>query len=258
MSNNITPLYLDMKMARGKPNTFKEGSPALCPFCDKDSLYEARQVLEEKNGVLWIDNKFPTLKYTKQTLIIEHPNCSEDLTTYSSEHANFLFDFAFEKRRQMLESGEFKDVIFFKNHGWLSGGSVKHEHMQLVGLEDVDYPEHRILESTNGPTVYSNESLKVTVSSVPLSEIYEFNVVWTDAKHDYVKWIQNTLRFLKVFWGGKFDNYNLMYHQEKGVNVIKIVPRHPESIYLLGFGLHQAPTDAEEVAKEFKQFLVGH
>lgn len=57
------------------------------------------------------------------------------ITPYTKEHMRSLINFGVKKWMYMDKTGEFKSVIFYKNHGIYSGGSIKHPHMQIVGLK---------------------------------------------------------------------------------------------------------------------------
>jgi galactose-1-phosphate uridylyltransferase len=54
---------------------------------------------------------------------------------------------------------DFKSVILFKNHGPLSGGTIRHPHMQIVGLEQVDYKENIKFECFEGATIYKDKNV---------------------------------------------------------------------------------------------------
>ena len=40
--------------------------------------------------------------------------------------------------QQMIDSQQYRSVLMYKNKGPLSGGSLVHPHMQIVGLEQED------------------------------------------------------------------------------------------------------------------------
>ncbi|TGU56026.1 DUF4931 domain-containing protein, partial [Mesorhizobium sp. M00.F.Ca.ET.186.01.1.1] len=105
-------------------------------FCDRGSLTD---VLEQRGSMIWLMNKFPVLQDTHQTVLIESEECNGDWSTYSREHVHALLSFGVEKWLEMERSGSFRSVLFFKNHGPYSGGSIRHPHMQIVGLTGYDY-----------------------------------------------------------------------------------------------------------------------
>jgi galactose-1-phosphate uridylyltransferase len=99
-----------MSISSSKPITINNDS-IVCPFCSLEVLRSEGRILNQKGQMLWLDNKYPILENTKQTLIIETNNCIDNLSSYSEEHAKELFDFAFKTRNHMMAK-MFKDVRF--------------------------------------------------------------------------------------------------------------------------------------------------
>lgn len=256
MLNNI--LWLDGKTSTKKPNTVKDKS-VTCPFCENqiNQIIEEGLMLNNRGHMFWAKNKFPTLQNTYQTLIVETTKCGESLSTYSLDYAKELFQFIFECRNQLLKSGKYKEVLFFKNHGLFSDSSISHSHCQLIGLMDQSYDYRAIEESIKGPIIHKTEELFVSISQVPRAEFFEFNVVWSkDSVHQgYVHWVQEIIKYLQVFKNGRFDSYNLVFHETNDQNIMKIVPRKASSIYFIGFGMKQSPLEVSELANEFKEYL---
>lgn len=254
MSNSYN-IPLKMSISSSKPTTINNDS-IVCPFCSVDELRNEGRLLNQNGQMLWLDNKYPMLEKTKQTLIIETNNCIDNLSSYSEEYAKELFDFAFKTRNHMMENKDFKDVLFFKNQGAKADGSVHHAHMQLVGLYNHASNSPKIEETLTGAIVYQGHNVKVTVSDNPMGEKYEFNVIWKTKNHnfEYVKWVQQVIRYFTVFKGGRFSDYNFYYYEKNNVSALKIVPRGAVSIYFLGFGLKQVPDDIHQVAEELIKF----
>ncbi|MDA1674662.1 MULTISPECIES: DUF4931 domain-containing protein [Bacillus cereus group] len=255
--NHKYDITLNTKIAKSKPNTVTNND-TVCPFCDdtKPQIIESGLMLEDRKKMFWAKNKFPLLEDTYQTLIVETNRCGESLATYTLEYATQLFKFIFECRDKLIQTGKYKEVIFFKNHGIHSDSSISHSHSQIIGLNKLSYDYQEIEDSIEGPTVYQNEKIRVTVSKIPRAEFYEFNVTWKkeDESYQYVEWVQTLIKYLSIFKGGKFNSYNLVFHETEAENIIKVIPRKPNSVYYIGFGIRQTPNDTEQIAKEIQEF----
>lgn len=254
-------IELNTKKASIKPNTVADKS-IKCPFCKTEQLKKENKVLGEKGNLLWFENKFPLFENDiYQTLILETNKCNHDFTNYSLEYAKEVLEFALEKREELKKTGLYKQVILFKNHGFYADSSIAHAHMQIVACKKPEYNEEKFEQHTYGPIVLSNDELTVTVSEIPYSEFYEFNVIWKKQqekdkrKVDYIKWIQTIIRFFQVFKNGRFNtSYNLAFHETKDQYICKIIPRRANSVYFVGYGFHQSPNDVDQIAKDLHNF----
>lgn len=85
--------------------------------------------------MIWLANRFPTLKDTKQTVIIESDDHQGDVANYSAEYNCKLMKFSLACFDKMNQSEEFRSVLWYKNFGPMSNGSLSHPHMQIVGLK---------------------------------------------------------------------------------------------------------------------------
>ena len=247
-------LTFNVHTAQKKPNNQDS-----CPFCQIDSL---EKIIAQKGDMIWLDNKYPVLAKTYQTLIIEASQHLGDITTYSKAHNRQLFAFALKAWRQLEDSGRFKTVGLFKNFGPLSGGSLRHPHMQVIGFEEVDAYEAIDAETFAGALVSEERTdlARVTISAQPLSSFTEINVVIADQRDSdkLADTVQKVLRYvLEGYLGGACFSYNLFfYHQGEGL-VCKVIPRFVASPYMIGYHLVQvnsAVRVAEEVA-ELQAFL---
>src|SRR5690554_5579587 len=120
----FSPLQFNTQIGHQKPESIIN-KDTKCPFCDRENL---KDILEERWPFLLIKNKYPVLQDTFQTVLIETIGCQGDLSNYPKNHLYPLISFGIEKWLEMENSGDFKSVIFFKNHGPKSGGSIFHPH----------------------------------------------------------------------------------------------------------------------------------
>ena len=94
------PLVFQMSIAKGKPQSYrKDKKKNVCPFCDVENLTD---IYAKEDDMIWLKNKFPTLRDTWQTVLIESSDHNGDISTYTQEHNRKLMHFAlacFEKMR---------------------------------------------------------------------------------------------------------------------------------------------------------------
>lgn len=253
---NSNHLIMDVEKRKKKPNTVLN-KELQCPFCE-DKVPEVITdglMLDERETMYWAENKFPILKDTYQTLIVESKKCGEDLTTYSEDYAKELFTFIFSSREKLKRSGDFKEVLFFKNHGKFSGSTIAHSHSQIIGLKDITYNYSEIEDSVKGPVIFENEHVTVTVSDLPRAESYEFNITWAkdDYTQEYVRWIQTLVSYISSV--KNYDSYNLLFHETSDRNIMKVIPKRTNSIFYIGYGIKQVSNDLTQVAKEIREYI---
>lgn len=247
-------MYIPFKtsLAKQKPNTLMSNS--VCPFCDFKKLREEGGILTHNSNMLHIANKFPTFENARQTLIIENPSCEEDLSNYSKEHLYSLMRFTLEKWKEMRDSKEFKCVTLFKNHGFLSGASIHHAHMQIVGFYDLDYQSHILQSDFEGLLIQQKNSVSLNLSTNPRSEFYEFNISMKNEEDlpifaDYLQnIIHHTLHHLNI----KHKSFNLVFYEYEHSIIVKVIPRYPTSSYLLGYNFRQLPTNLKETVLDIQ------
>ena len=69
----MTPLEFIPAIARQKPT-----NQDACPFCNLAGL---EKIIDQTGDFLWLDNKYPTIKDTYQTLVIESQEHLGDIAT---------------------------------------------------------------------------------------------------------------------------------------------------------------------------------
>jgi len=247
--------YLDFLCAiqEEKPNTMIDES-AYCPFCHPESLTE---ILDQKDSILFVKNKFPNLSHSFQTVIIETDVCGQHIGTYSKEHMRKLIRFSIDKWLQMSKDPRFKSVLLYKNHGPLSGGSLRHAHMQIVGFEKIDYTLHLQDSFFKGPKVHESTSCFLSLSSHPMIGFIEYNIFLenVEAIDTFSDYIQQTVIYTLDHLSPPCDSFNLFFYQWHGKILCKVVPRYITSPLFLGYGIIQRSNRLEFIEKDLKAFL---
>lgn len=228
-----------------------------CPFCDRESLSD---IYRQEGEKIWLKNKYQTLEKTEMTVIIESAEHEGDISTYSPAENREIFRFAFDCWGELIASDKFKSVLMFRNFGPRSGGSLRHPHMQIVGLKETDGYAEVKPENFSGLEIHRN-GVDIILSDQPVMGFVEFNVSIDDLSQverlaDHVQTISRYL--VKDYMNGRCDSYNLFFYHIDGRYICKIVPRFITSPYFIGYKLSQvnSPEHLREVAMELKKILV--
>lgn len=228
-------------------------SKIVCPFCDTEHL---QNIFRTEGNKIWLKNKFSTIRESLMTVIIESDLHLGDVSVYPREENRSVFRFAIECWDELIQSGKYQSVLMFKNFGPHSGGTLRHPHMQIVGLENVDGYLQISPENFDGVEIKKN-GVTVTISTRPIMGFVEFNVIISELKNiekmaDDVQTI--TQYILGEYMGGHCDSYNLFFHHIGELYICKIVPRFITSPYFIGYKIPQVNQldRLEEIANDLR------
>lgn len=247
-------LYFDRSLAKHKPNIYRDTKKA-CPFCDKDSLKGENGILAEEGSILLVRNKFPTLAHTNQLVLIESDRCEVNLSTYEKSHLYQLVTFAIDTWLETATNPAYQSVLLFKNHGLLAGGSIPHAHMQIVGLEDIDYRTTLSTQHFVGHSIVDGD-VSLNLSTFPKGEFFEFNIRmkeanWKENVFLFSDLLQQCTHYILHHLNPLHQSFNLFFYQFEGDVIVKVVSRYVCSAFFLGYDLHQVPKDAATICDEF-------
>ncbi|MBP2623291.1 DUF4931 domain-containing protein [Streptococcus oricebi] len=249
MTKKDRNLIFNPYIAKEKPS-----NQDACPFCVKDNL---GKILDERGSFLWLENKYPTLENAYQTLIIESPEHLGDVSNYQDDYVVSLFDYSIAKWQELKEQGDYKSVCLFKNFGPLSGGSLRHPHMQIVGLDAIDAQAKLEDLYFEGLVVVpqSQDSAEFNISLNPIMGYSEFNVRAPKERIDLLALMTKrvTLFLLRDYFQGRCQSYNLFFYEQEDQYICKVIPRFIASPYFLGYLIPQCHQleRLEEVKSEF-------
>lgn len=233
------PLEFDLAIGKQKPNTVRRHEK-YCPFCDVPHL---KGILDKKGPMIWLKNAFPVLKNTDPTLIIETDNDDGEFIRYTPEYAESLLHFAVSKWMIMRQNKQFKSVLFYRNYGRLSGGTIHHPHMQVIGLKEYDYHCDVRIEHLKGQVVLATPDLEVNLSDHPLIGFNEFNLILHHDRgfSDFSRYLQLTAGYITERYAQFTDSYNLYfyYFPEKPGIFAKAVPRFLTNPLYVGYRIPQ-------------------
>ncbi|ACD25074.1 MULTISPECIES: DUF4931 domain-containing protein [Clostridium] len=239
-------------IGKNKPNSFNNNNTE-CPFCNRNKLTD---IIQENGPFVLLKNKFPTLRDTLQLVVIETYDCELNMGNYDSEYMKELISFGLKHWLAIEKSNEYKSVIFYKNHGPSSGGSIKHAHMQIVGLNNIDYRENINEKYFEGIEIFKSECCEVNLSTKPINGFSEFNVIINDdLKNTFSlsEGIRKTVYYILNNYFAKCDSFNLFFYHWNNKIICKITPRFVTSPLLLGYSLKQVSNSLEEIAGNLKE-----
>lgn len=231
-----------------KPESIRNKNTS-CPFCARDELTD---ILDEEGSIILLKNKYPVLENTDQTVLIETDDCFGELSLYSKEHLFKLFSFAFKHWQRMENTGKYKSVLFFKNHGPLSGGTIAHPHMQIIGLNSVDYLEKVSPTQFEGLEIHERNGVLFNLATKPRVGFYEFNVKMTSYEQleDFAIYTQMATHYILHNFPFRANSYNLFFYKMGSEVYVKIVPRFVTTPLYIGYNIPQVPNNLEWMRKD--------
>ena len=252
------PLVFQNRIARKKPENIRH-TQGYCPFCDRDSL---EGIIRTDGDCIWLLNKYRTLEDTMQTVLIESRNHDGDQSNYTTTENRHIFRFALECWGDMLRSGKYASVLMYKNFGPNSGGSLRHPHFQIVGLDHKNGYERVPANAFDGVDVYRSGERAINLSTHPVMGFVEVNtsIPETDAAGmadpGDIDWLADAVQqvicyMLESYHGRGCDSYNLFFYRVgkdglevseadgRGRIVCKVIPRWITSPYFVGYRISQ-------------------
>ncbi|MBP2240402.1 ATP adenylyltransferase/5',5'''-P-1,P-4-tetraphosphate phosphorylase II [Cytobacillus eiseniae] len=246
-----THLSFNTGIGQQKPNSIRNKEQS-CPFCAKEQLTD---ILAVDGSIILLKNKYPVLEHTYQTVLIETDECDGELSTYSADHLMKLIRFGLTHWLEMMKEVEFQSVIFFKNHGPLSGGTIAHPHMQIIGLNEIDYTEKVEASDFEGLIISENQGTVFSISTAPRVGFYEFNVKLGDIQDItfFAKYIQTAAHYILHSFPFKCSSYNLFFYLYEDEIYAKMIPRFITTPLFIGYLIPQVPNNIEWMKKDVQE-----
>lgn len=237
MKDHENILVFKPEVARKKPETILHKN-SVCPFCDTPNL---TNILERSGDIIWLMNKYQMLEDTWQTVIIESAKHDGDFSNYSQAECRKITAFAIKAWQKVLDTHQYKSVVLYKNYGPLSGGSLSHPHMQIVGFTKMDVYADVTPANIAGATILDKNGVTLNLSDQPIMGPLELNLTLVDERAiDYfADLLQKCVQYvLDDCFNGKCESYNLFFYKNQADQVVvKIMPRFVVSPYFVGYKL---------------------
>lgn len=253
----MRPLIFDTDIGRQKPENIRN-TKGVCPFCNRPEL---TNILETDGDIIWLMNKYPVLEKSWPTVIIETVDCHAEFSKLPLEEASHILHFSLSKWRETIASKRFTSVLYLKNFGPMSGGSLRHPHSQIIGLYEKDYKETIHKQHFEGLPIFELEHLRMTLSTEPLIGFFEFNMISTkDVSIPLLtRQLQGTLRYLLESFNANTSSYNYFFYDlGDEYTYTKIVPRYMTSPIYIGYGFSQISNERRslEVISQLQTYLL--
>lgn len=244
-------LRYNAQIGRHKPENIVNRQAA-CPFCERDQLVD---ILDEAPPLILLKNKYPVLEDAYQTVVIETAECASELSEYDPEHLHRVIRFGVEHWQRLIASGEFESVVFFKNHGPHSGGTLRHPHSQIVGLHHLDYRASVEPHHFAGVVIDRQDGIEFNVSTLPRMGFTEFNVVLTDwgRLDQLADYVRMAAHYTLNHFHARCNSYNLFFYEHGAGVAAKLIPRFVVSPLFVGFSIPQVTDRVEEIARAVRR-----
>lgn len=251
MTPRQTHLVFDTAIGGTKPVTVVDNGHK-CPFCCRADL---EGIIAADGPILLIANKYPVLRDTCQTVLIETDDCTAELSRYPKEHLHRVIRFGTEKWLDMMAGGEFASVLFFKNHGPNSGGTISHPHMQIVGLRHVDYMANIPPASLEGMVISRDGGVELAIADKPLVGFTELNVKLADLGDidRLADYLQICAHYFLNNFNRHCNSYNIFFYHIGGRITAKVMPRFVTSPIFIGYAIPQLSTRMPDIAADLKR-----
>lgn len=250
-------LEYNLELGQTKPDTVHRDA-SYCPFCDVKNL---KKIMETRGHMIWLENAYPVLKDSWQTLIIETNDCDGEFAEYTPEYATELVSFGLEKWQQVKATGRFRSVAFYRNHGYMSGGTIHHPHSQIVGFKNYDYHEDVKLYHLLGKPIIRDGGLEINLSSRPIIGFYEVNLLLSnrDQLPEFVRSMQIVAHYFINDFVWRNESYNIFFYDfpDDDRLFVKIVPRFLTNPLYVGYMIAQVANDGHQqhVIKKLQEAL---
>lgn len=225
------PITFNISIGSEKPHS---GTQKVCPFCHPEDL---THILDRKDDIIWLMNKYPVFEKTVPTVIVETADHDSELSAYSSGKLHEVIAFGLAKWKEMESDKRFRSVIYFRNFGPTSGGSQRHPHSQIIGLEEYDYRDNLQGENFLGEVIYENDDCYASLAEYPLSGVGELNVTLKKegGSDGFADTIQTLARYVLSDFPIRCSSYNIFFYHLKNQIHAKIFPRFTASPLYMGY-----------------------
>ena len=229
---------------------------AKCPFCDVEHLTD---IIETDGDIIFLKNKYNVIEGADQFVLIEGSDCNTDMPAYSKEKMRRVIKMGVRQWKKLLASGKYEEVLFFKNYGVMSGGTIRHPHMQLVGFPKLNSELLFDEAELRGLVIAQREGVELNISNCPRVGFGELNVAVEgggslDTLADF---LQIAVHYAMNHFNKKITSYNIFFYRRDEKIFAKVMPRYATSPYFVGYNIHFLPNNIARIAKEIQENYFG-
>lgn len=253
MKVNLVKFNTDI--GRIKPENLIHADNA-CPFCDVEHLTD---IIDTDDDIIFLRNKYNVIEGADQFVLIEGRECKSDMPAYSKEKMRRVIRMGVKHWQNLLASGKYEEVLFFKNYGRMSGGTLRHPHMQLVGFPKLNSELLFDEVELRGLVIAERDGVEFNISNCPRVGFGELNCVMAedgslDALADF---IQVAVHYVMNFLSRNCTSYNIFFYRRAGMIFAKVMPRYATSPYFVGYNIHFLPNNIGRIAEDIKKIYSG-
>ncbi|MBD3878535.1 MAG: DUF4931 domain-containing protein [Quinella sp. 1Q5] len=250
---NINLVRFNTDVGKTKPENLVHADAA-CPFCDVEHL---TNIIDTDGDIIFLKNKYNVIEGADQFVLIEGRECNSDMPDYTKEKMRHVIGMGIKHWKNLLASGKYEDVLFFKNYGIMSGGTIRHPHMQLVGFPQLKSELLFDEAELRGIVIAERDGVEFNVSNCPRVGFGELNIVVEaggslDALADFIQvgvhYAMNHFNKHK-----SCTSYNIFFYRRAEKIFAKVMPRYATSPYFVGYNIHFLPNNVERLANEIRE-----
>ena len=166
-----------------------------------------------------------------------------------------LMHFSINHWLKIIRSKKYKTVVFFKNHGPMSGGTMRHPHMQIVGIKNLEFKNMCDKRQFEGIEITKKNDVLMNLSTKPRVGFTEINVIMQGTKNidTLAEFVQIGVDYIMKHFSANCNSYNLFFYLIEGNIHVKIMPRFATSPLFIGYNIELVPNNLQEIAKHIKQ-----
>lgn len=249
---NINLIKFNTDIGRTKPENLIHADNA-CPFCDVENLTD---IIDVDDDIIFLRNKYHVIEGADQFVLIEGRECHVDMPDYPKEKMRRVIRMGVKHWKNLLASGKYEEVLFFKNYGVMSGGTIRHPHMQLVGFPKLNSELLFDEAELRGIIIAQRDGVEFNISNCPRVGFGELNfVVESGGSLDTLAdFIQVAVHYTMNYFNKKCTSYNIFFYRRADKIFAKVMPRYATSPYFVGYNIHFLPNNVERIAQEIKDF----
>lgn len=252
---NINLVRFNTDVGKTKPENMVNRNTA-CPFCDVDNL---ENIIDTDGDIILLENKYNVVEGADQFVLIEGKECHADMPDYTREHMHRVIRMGIKHWKKLLTSGKYEEVLFFKNFGPMSGGTIRHAHMQLVGFPKLKSELLFDPEELSGIVIAEKNGVELNSSTCPRVGFGELNVI-ADKTGDFdvlADFLQIGVHYLTNFFRKNLSSYNIFFYRRDKKIFAKMMPRFATSPYFVGYNVHFLPRNVSDIAEDVRKIYFG-
>lgn len=250
MDRNL--IGFDVFLGSMKPENLKN-TAAPCPFCDIKNLTD---IIDRDGDMILLKNKYNVITEAEQYVIIESAECKKDMPEYSKEYMRKLIRFGINHWQAFIDSGKYETVLFFKNFGLMSGGTISHPHMQIVAFPHLNKNLTFSKEEFEGIEIIKKDGVNFNAATFPRVGFGELNLIAdkTNCNIDTLSdFIQIAVDYIMNHFNKRVTSYNIFFYYDNENIYAKIMPRFATSPLFIGYNIRFLPNNMTDIANEIKK-----